>query len=202
MKSSGRRNPCPVCGRDKDDKCRWNDEIILCWQGDSFSPPQNLKKGQTLDVPGRGCMAVLGVDVGVGGSSLLLGPHDGRGAAIRWQEEPETIGPWEARAYPVAKKLVNKIAFLQNSPDLELFTMKDFQVFDLTLKLCHSLIHTLDQSMEGLPIKHPKLRQMRRLLLNSRRQLTFISHAYHSFRASNLGESKIRRARLEAPQNS
>lgn len=50
MKHSSRRNPCPICGRDKDDKCRWNDEFILCYAGDSFSPPGYLKLGDKIKV--------------------------------------------------------------------------------------------------------------------------------------------------------
>lgn len=50
MKHSSRRNPCPVCGRDKDDKCRWNDDFILCYAGNSFSPPGFLKVGDRIKV--------------------------------------------------------------------------------------------------------------------------------------------------------
>jgi len=50
MKHSSRRNPCPICGRDKDDKCRWNDEFILCYAGNSFAPPGYLKIGDRVKV--------------------------------------------------------------------------------------------------------------------------------------------------------
>ena len=31
MRSSGRNNPCPICGRVKDGDCRWNDGgLVLC----------------------------------------------------------------------------------------------------------------------------------------------------------------------------
>jgi hypothetical protein len=50
MKHSSRRNPCPICGRDKDDKCRWNDEFILCYAGNTFSPPGYLKVGDRVKV--------------------------------------------------------------------------------------------------------------------------------------------------------
>jgi hypothetical protein len=50
MKHSSRHNPCPICGRDKDDKCRWNDEFILCYAGNTFSPPGYLKVGDRVKV--------------------------------------------------------------------------------------------------------------------------------------------------------
>jgi hypothetical protein len=50
MKHSSRREPCPVCSRNKDDKCRWNDEMIFCYDGTSFAPPQHLKIGDKVKV--------------------------------------------------------------------------------------------------------------------------------------------------------
>ena len=50
MKHSSRREPCPVCSRNKDDKCRWNDEMIFCYDGTSFAPPQHLKVGDKVKV--------------------------------------------------------------------------------------------------------------------------------------------------------
>lgn len=31
---SSKRNPCPVCGRDSDDKCRRSDELLSCYWGE------------------------------------------------------------------------------------------------------------------------------------------------------------------------
>ena len=53
MKHSSRRTPCPVCDRDKDDKCRWNDDFILCYVGNSFSPPGHIKIGDRIKIEQR-----------------------------------------------------------------------------------------------------------------------------------------------------
>jgi len=188
MKSSGRRNPCPVCGRDKDDKCRWNDELILCWQGDTFSPPPNLRKGETLEVPGRGLMAVLGVDAGVGGSSLLLGPHDGSQRPLVWREKPEEVARWEEAAYPVVGKLRRKLFLLQHLPDFDVLKTKEIQGMKLAISLCYAYIAEIEKFTEGVPLRHPKVRQMRKLLLDSRRQLTYVSHSLNCFTKNELGE--------------
>ena len=50
MKHSSRRESCPICGRNKDDKCRWNEEMIFCYDGTSFAPPQYLKLGDKVKV--------------------------------------------------------------------------------------------------------------------------------------------------------
>jgi len=36
---SGKRNPCPICGRTKDDKCAFKNDTIHCYCGVSNSPP-------------------------------------------------------------------------------------------------------------------------------------------------------------------
>lgn len=46
--SSSRTNPCPICGRTKDGDCRIADELVCCHHGSSHSPPDGLKKGQTV----------------------------------------------------------------------------------------------------------------------------------------------------------
>jgi hypothetical protein len=77
---SSKSSPCPVCGRDKDDKCRWNDHFLFCYRGDSFAPP-DLRLGQRLAVNGWPTLAVVGLDGGFAGSSVVLAPDDGRAPA-------------------------------------------------------------------------------------------------------------------------
>lgn len=50
MNHSSRNTPCPICHRNTDDKCRWSDEFILCYDGDSFAPPQHLRVGDKIKV--------------------------------------------------------------------------------------------------------------------------------------------------------
>lgn len=53
MQHSSRKNPCPVCGRNTDDKCRKNSTRIFCYAGDSFSPPANLRLGDRIKIEGE-----------------------------------------------------------------------------------------------------------------------------------------------------
>ncbi|MGA0163949.1 MAG: hypothetical protein ACO3LE_06810 [Bdellovibrionota bacterium] len=50
MNHSSRNTPCPICQRNTDDKCRWSDEFILCYDGDSFAPPRHLRVGDRIKV--------------------------------------------------------------------------------------------------------------------------------------------------------
>ena len=46
---SGKKNPCPICGRIKDDKCAFKSDIIHCYCGVTNSPP-NLKLGEIIHI--------------------------------------------------------------------------------------------------------------------------------------------------------
>lgn len=53
MQHSSRKNPCPVCFRTKDDKCRISATRIFCYVGDSFSPPSSLRLGDLIKINGE-----------------------------------------------------------------------------------------------------------------------------------------------------
>jgi len=72
--SSGRRQPCPICSRNTDDKCRWRDDLISCHQGDTFSPPAGLRVGDTVTVQGTR-WAVVKLDAGFSGQAVMFRPH-------------------------------------------------------------------------------------------------------------------------------
>ena len=62
MQTSSPARPCPCCGRTRDSDCRWNDNTILCHQGQSHGPPSHLKRGDTINIGGKQwgtCVAVV-----------------------------------------------------------------------------------------------------------------------------------------------
>jgi hypothetical protein len=71
---SSRRNPCPVCGRNTDDKCRRQPELISCWHGSRFHPPTGLRVRDVLRVDGAD-WAVVALAGGYGNNSMVLAPH-------------------------------------------------------------------------------------------------------------------------------
>ena len=50
LQLSGRGNPCPICGRTKDNDCRWRDDWIACHSG---AAANSLQSGQTIEVDGQ-----------------------------------------------------------------------------------------------------------------------------------------------------
>jgi hypothetical protein len=117
---SSKPNPCPLCGRDSDDKCRRTDSAISCYWGERFSPPAGLKLGQVLTVEGHP-WAVVNLSGGFAGNSLILRPHIDRMAfkpAQRQQQRREV-----AALAPVLRELFAKVRLYVHAafaiPDLE-----------------------------------------------------------------------------------
>ena len=75
MNHSSKNSPCPICFRDADDKCRFGDDIILCYNGDSFHPPANLTVGDRLKIAGH-VWKLLRMDAGFAANSFLFRRSD------------------------------------------------------------------------------------------------------------------------------
>jgi hypothetical protein len=73
MNHSSRKNPCPVCGRNTDDKCRWNDSNIFCYCGESFHPPITLRRGDIFEAFGRR-WKLAKLNGGFSGGSYIFAP--------------------------------------------------------------------------------------------------------------------------------
>lgn len=87
LQQSSRRTPCPVCGRDSDGDCRWNGEVIFCHQGTSFTPPEDLKVGDVIDVQGTP-WALIRIGSGFAASACQFRPHRDQGNPVDLAKVP------------------------------------------------------------------------------------------------------------------
>lgn len=71
---SSKRTPCPMCGRNSDGDCRFNDELILCHLGSRFSPPEHLQIGDVVSINGND-WALTRTGVGYDGAAHKFKPH-------------------------------------------------------------------------------------------------------------------------------
>lgn len=76
LRTSSRRLPCPVCGRNTDGDCRFSEEIILCHQGTRFGPPQLLSTGDVIDINGTP-WALIRSNAGFDGAAHEFRPDRG-----------------------------------------------------------------------------------------------------------------------------
>ena len=122
MYHSSRKNPCPVCARDTDDKCRWSDEFILCYQGSRFHPP-DYRLGEVVHLPDWPEMACTSLSAGFSGQHLLLTPNrplEGHTSTSQEDREERLRQVRQARAEAERKiKTIRAILRkLQKTPDL------------------------------------------------------------------------------------
>lgn len=82
MRSSGKNNPCPACGRTKDSDCRWTDDVIFCHCGSSQSPDQTLRIGDTITLSGAK-WALIKTNRGFDGAAYVFKPHQDRSVGRR-----------------------------------------------------------------------------------------------------------------------
>jgi len=82
VQQSSRRTPCPVCNRQKDTDCRWNDTAIWCHQGQHHGPDPSLRIGDVIDIDGKP-WALISREAGYANAAALFKPHRERRDAPR-----------------------------------------------------------------------------------------------------------------------
>ena len=75
MQHSSRAQPCPVCSRDRDDKCRWSEDRLFCFVGETFAPPANLEPGEVITGGDGIHWAFVKNGAGFANASALFVPH-------------------------------------------------------------------------------------------------------------------------------
>ena len=73
---SGKKNPCPICGRTKDDNCAFKSDTIHCYCGVTNSPP-NLKLGEIIHINYGSTRdwALVKKDAGFSGNHCIFIPN-------------------------------------------------------------------------------------------------------------------------------
>ena len=74
---SGKKNPCPICGRTKDDKCAFKSDTIHCYDGVTNYPPRNLKLGGIVQINYGSTRdwALVKKDAGFSGNHCIFIPN-------------------------------------------------------------------------------------------------------------------------------
>lgn len=143
MKHSSRRKPCPICGRNIDDKCRWNDEMIFCYNGDSFSPPHYLKIGDRIKV-GGGDYALFSQVCGFAGNSYGFALVDDFNYRFLHHEDKKTFRRKSVQITRIVIKKQNKLYdllhALRDECDFHEMNLDEFYANKRCAKKAESLI--------------------------------------------------------------
>jgi hypothetical protein len=191
MKSSSRSNPCPICLRNTDDKCRWNSESILCYSGDKFRPGNNLKRGDKVKALGSDWI-LISFNAGFSGASYLFVLDDGRFKKL----SPEERSRFNRSKIATSRRAI--FAFREIEQRFFLFfAPKDFTVMNseeliYAEKFSAALIQSCEKLDDYMSLNRTSLRPlgaMKLRLKQMRELLKALQGDLLHFRQEFLGES-------------
>jgi hypothetical protein len=191
MKASSKKNPCPVCGRDADDKCRSNDESILCYSGDRFGPSANLRKGDSIQALGK-TWILISYNAGFSAASYLFVIDDGRYKKLSPQEKSQL----NRKKVALARKAIFAFREIEDNFFLFLAPQDLFSLAPDKLDYIEAFNNKLIESCENLEdffslnrIHIKQLKAIRGRLGQMRGLLRRLQGDLRHFRAEFLGET-------------
>lgn len=147
MKHSSRTEPCPICGRNVDDKCRWAENAIFCYFGDSFHPPMNLNKGDVIEAF-ESSWKLLYLQGGFSGGSYVFTRYNSVKNSFVSREEKQKLQKLISENTLKLQKQINSLRKLVQRS----YALKDFQqmtsqdlsaaalLLDRTMQECESVL--------------------------------------------------------------
>lgn len=146
MNHSSRNTPCPICHRNTDDKCRWNDEFILCYDGDSFAPPQHLRVGDKVKI-GAETFALCSTLSGFAGNSHCFALVDDFNYRFLKYEDKRA---YRTQCVRIMKEFLQRkksidlaVKFINLNKNLQAFTVLELMQCRLIAEKCKSLTDEL-----------------------------------------------------------
>ena len=200
MEHSSRRNPCPVCFRDTNDKCRWNDHAILCFVGDSFHPPLHLILNDVIAI-GDKDWKLIRTNAGFAGSSHLFVKLDGLELLTplqrRRQIKEKTLKFIDIRnQFSEARNLVYKSLSV---PEFENLTYHEFveykKITHQALNSCEKLLSLIAVNKNQVILKKYTIEALRYW----RKTLRFHLKDFLAFEINQIGTTLASRSIKDVP---
>ena len=191
MHSSGRNNPCPVCGRTKDADFRWLDEVILCHTG------TDLKPGDTITIAGQK-WAFIHNKGGVSGMATIFKPHlDRNREEWKWDlRRPTPSSP--AQLLAIQQKRTQWLDVLDqffaafdaawNVPDFYSATPDQLKNAFTAIDDARAKAAALAPHLQTIWREHPDLKQLHRLRLEDNlKAIAYMADDVRRFKEQDLG---------------
>ena len=191
MKHSSRREPCPICNRDKDDKCRWNDFNIFCYYGNSFHPPSSLRIGDRVDVFGKSWKLVKLNGGFSGGSYIFAIANENEPFRRQTREEREQ---YRKQIDFVAHKS-KKLLFELRKKVQQCYALKDYSTMNMdeireTAVLLQSTVNDCDAALKFVLRNNRMIsnsQKLRKAYLIWQKSMRYQKKSFDLFVAENLG---------------
>lgn len=189
--ASGREVPCPVCGRSTDSKCRWAPDLILCYPGSRFAPP-DVPPGGVITLADGSQWFRCRADGGFSGGHAVFRPHrpDFRSKGMAKGLPPQ-------RGVDVAG-VVGQAKRLRKSVQIAL-QMRPFELCSITeLKEYYRILKALEGRLEALAddlakVRNPSSEVQRHRLAQRewQQQIRYQREDLERFRRTALGEPVV-----------
>lgn len=159
MNYSSKSNPCGICGRTTDDKCRWSDNFISCYYGNSFHPPSGLRLGDFIEAFGSRWKLVK-LDGGFSGGSYIFATASEHEPARRqtreerehYRKQIDFIAHKSKRLLFHLRKLVQKSYGLQPFSTMDLKQLRSANdLLKQTLDDCDYAIKFVAENRRSIP---------------------------------------------------
>ena len=194
MKSSGRNNPCPSCGRNTTSHCRWNDDTILCFHGSTFAPPSDLRIGDTITIDGRP-WALIRRDGGFSGNAAVFKPHiekePSRGQRLQTPNTAQELLSRQTKRHQWASLIQEFHDAFQaawNAPDFYSCTPEQLNAAFSTISNAQNCGAGLKPHLRSIWRDHQDLEQLHRLRVESQlKTIAFMAQDALEFQHNDLG---------------
>ena len=191
MRSSGRNNPCPVCGRTKDADCRLSDITILCHTG------TDLRSGDTITIAGIK-WAFIHLKGGFSGMAAVFKPHRERNRK-EWKRDlrpPTPSSP--AQLLAIQQKRTQWLDILDqffaafeaawNVPDFYSATPDQLKKAFTAIEDAQAKAAALAPHLQTIWCEHPDLKQLHRLRIEDNlKAISYMANDVRQFKEQDLG---------------
>lgn len=183
MKSSGRNNPCPVCGRTKDADCRWNDDCIMCHTG------TDLRPGQTITIAGQPWAFIHGKG-GFSGMAAVFKPHRKRDYSRTPSSAQELLSRQTKRFQwaSAIQEFHNTFQAAWDAPDFYNCTPQQLSAAATAITNAQDWGAALKTHLQTIWREHKDLEQLHRLRVEQQlRSIAFMAEDLRQFQQNDLG---------------
>ena len=192
MNASARNNPCPSCGRNTTSHCRWNDEVILCHPGTSFSPPADIRPGDTININGAEWAFIHG-NGGFSGSAAVFKPHRelSRGDRLHTPNSPQELLSRQTKRHQwseIINQFHDAFDLAWNVPDFYTATPEQLQSAFAAITDAQHKAAALAPHLQSIWREHQDLKQLHKLRIDQAiKSIAYIAEDARQFQELDLG---------------
>jgi len=187
LRTSSRRSPCPVCGRQKNSSCRWGEEVIYCFCGDTNHPPLQMQPGETLQVAGE-AWALVATNGGHSGNSFVFRPHRQHSGPPRPAQQKRIRAKQQSAAASLMQEVMADVDAALEVPEFMHSTPAELRHSYQLIAIASEKATALQSALKVAFRQSPELGKELGLVNEAIKELAYQQEDLNHFRTHYLGE--------------